>query len=174
MAIFDLALAVLRQRTSMKWTRFAPDVLPMWVAEMDILPPPGVTAAVQHILEIGDMGYPGYDSLPRAFADFAATTWGHTLDAKKLLPCADVVSGMAVLVEAFTPARSSIVINTPIYPPFRVSGAVGERPLVEAGMTPEGGWTSRRSKPPSLRRVSLAICCATRTTRTARCPHLRS
>jgi cystathionine beta-lyase len=138
MAILDLDLDLLRLRTSMKWTRFGPDVLPMWVAEMDLLSPPGVTRAMQHILEIGDMGYPGYDSLPCAFADFAAATWGHTLDAKKLLPCADVVSGMAVLVDAFTPVGSSIVINTPIYPPFRVSGAVGERPLVEATMTPEG------------------------------------
>src|SRR5487761_2750533 len=138
MAILDLDLDVLRQRTSMKWTRFAPDVLPLWVAEMDVLSPPGVAAAMRHALEIGDLGYPGYDSLPRAFADFAAATWGLTLDATKLLPCADVVSGMAVLVDAFTPAGSSIVINTPIYPPFRVSGAVGERPLVEALMTPDG------------------------------------
>ena len=138
MAIFDLGLDVLTQRTSMKWTRFAPDVLPMWVAEMDVLSPPGVTRAMQHILEIGDLGYPGYDSLPTAFADFAAATWGLELDARRLLPCADVVSGMAVLVDAFTPAGSSIVINSPIYPPFRVSGAVGSRPLVEAGLTSEG------------------------------------
>jgi cystathionine beta-lyase len=138
MAILDLDLDLLRQRTSMKWTRFAPDVLPMWVAEMDVLSPPGVVDAMHHVLEIGDLGYPGYDSLPRAFADFAAATWGLDLDAKKLMPCADVVSGMAVLVDAFTPAGSGIVINTPIYPPFRVSGAVGERPLVEAVMTAEG------------------------------------
>ena len=138
MAILDLDLDVLRQRTSMKWTRFAPDVLPLWVAEMDVLSPPGVTAALLHALEIGDLGYPGYDSLPRAFAEFAAALWGLTLDATKLLPCADVVSGMAVLVDAFTPAECSIVINTPIYPPFRVSGAVGERPLVEAVITPDG------------------------------------
>jgi cystathionine beta-lyase len=106
MAILDLDLDLLRQRTSMKWTRFAPDVLPMWVAEMDLLSPPGVTGAVQHVLEIGDMGYPGYDSLPRAFADFAHALWGLTLDAKTLMPCADVVTGMAVLVDAFTPAGS--------------------------------------------------------------------
>ncbi|HSN11439.1 MAG TPA: aminotransferase class I/II-fold pyridoxal phosphate-dependent enzyme [Propionibacteriaceae bacterium] len=138
MAILDLDLDVLRQRTSMKWTRFEPDVLPLWVAEMDVLSPPGVTRAMQHVLEIGDFGYPGYESLPRAFAAFAETTWGLALDAKKLMPCADVVSGMAVLVDAFTPAGSGIVINTPIYPPFRVSGAVGERHLVEARMTAEG------------------------------------
>ncbi|MHB1008526.1 MAG: MalY/PatB family protein [Propionibacteriaceae bacterium] len=138
MAILDLDLDVLRQRTSMKWTRFEPDVLPLWVAEMDVLPPPGITRAMRHVLEIGDLGYPGYDSLPRAFAAFAEATWGLRLDAAKIMPCADVVSGMAVLVDAFTPAGSGIVINTPIYPPFRVSGAVGDRHLVEAVLTSEG------------------------------------
>lgn len=138
MAILDLDLDLLRKRTSMKWTRFEANVLPMWVAEMDVLSPPGVTAAMQHVFEIGDLGYPGYESLPRAFADFAASAWGLGLEPSQLLPCADVVSGMAVLVGAFTPAKSSIVINTPIYPPFRGSGSVGGRSLVEASMTPEG------------------------------------
>ncbi len=138
MAIFDLDLDTLQRRTSMKWTRFAPDVLPMWVAEMDILPPPGVAAALRHAVEIGDFGYPGYDSLPRAFASFAVDTWGLELDKRQLMPCADVVSGMATIVDAFTPAGSSIVVNPPIYPPFRVSGAVGGRPLVEADVTSEG------------------------------------
>ena len=155
MAILDLDLDLLRQRTSMKWTRFAPDVLPMWVAEMDLLSPPGVTGAMQHVLEIGDMGYPGYDSLPRAFADFAHALWGLTLDAKKLMPCADVVTGMAVLVDAFTPAGSGIVINTPIYPPFRVSGAVGERPLVEATMT-SGGRLDLESLEAAFSRADVA------------------
>lgn len=138
MAIFDLDLDTLRQRTSMKWTRFAPDVLPMWVAEMDILPPPGVAAAMRHVLEIGDMGYPGYDSLPRAFVAFAGDTWDLDLAPRQVMPCADVVSGMATLVDAFTPAGSSIVVNPPIYPPFRVSGSVGGRSLVEAAMTEDG------------------------------------
>ncbi len=138
MAIFDIDLDTLRQRTSMKWTRFAPDVLPMWVAEMDVVPSPGVTRALQHAVEIGDLGYPGYESLPRAFRAFAADTWGLSLTQRQVMPCADVVSGMAVLVEAFTDPGSSIVVNPPIYPPFRSSGGVGGRALVEAAMTPEG------------------------------------
>lgn len=138
MAIFDLGLDVLTQRTSMKWTRYASDVLPMWVAEMDVVPPPGVAAALRHAIEIGDFGYPGYDALPRAFADFAAATWGLELEPKRLMPCADVVSGMATLIDAFTPAGCGVVINTPIYPPFRSSGSVGDRPLVEAPLTSDG------------------------------------
>ena len=37
----------LRQdRTSVKWVAFAPDVLPLWVAEMDAAPCPAVVEAV--------------------------------------------------------------------------------------------------------------------------------
>ena len=31
-----LSLEQLRRRTSMKWRRYAADVLPLWVAEMDV------------------------------------------------------------------------------------------------------------------------------------------
>ena len=32
--------AQLRGRTSLKWQHHGPDVLPLWVAEMDVLPAP--------------------------------------------------------------------------------------------------------------------------------------
>ena len=44
MAIFDIPLENLRRRRSIKWARFAPDVLPMFVAEMDAKPVPAVVA----------------------------------------------------------------------------------------------------------------------------------
>ena len=35
-----------RDRTSVKWTLWGPDVLPLWVAEMDAAPCPAVVEAV--------------------------------------------------------------------------------------------------------------------------------
>ena len=138
MAIFDLGLDVLRQRTSMKWGRYDPDVLPLWVAEMDVAVSPGVRAAFEHALAVGDLGYPGYDALPRAFVRFAQDSWGLPLDQRRAMPCADVVSGMANLIDHLTPRDAAVVINPPVYPPFRVSGSVNGRRLVEVPMTPAG------------------------------------
>ncbi len=136
--IFDLGLDVLRARTSMKWTRHAPDVLPLWVAEMDVAVPPGVRAAFDHLLDVGDLGYPGYDSLPQAFVRFAADAWGLRLEQRRVMPCADVVTGMAELVDHLTPPDAKVVINPPVYPPFRVSGSVRGRRLVEVPVTEAG------------------------------------
>ncbi len=138
MAIFDLGLDVLRQRTSMKWTRYDADVLPLWVAEMDVAVPPGVRAAFDSILRVGDLGYPGYDSLPRAFVRYAAAAWDQQLDQRRVMPCADVMSGITHLIDLLTPADSEVVINPPVYTPFRAAGATRGRRLLEVPLTPAG------------------------------------
>jgi cystathionine beta-lyase len=46
-----------RDRTSVKWLAYEPDVLPLWVAEMDALPCPAVVEAVSAALARGDTGY---------------------------------------------------------------------------------------------------------------------
>ena len=138
MAIFDLGLDTLRQRTSMKWIRYDADVLPLWVAEMDVAVPPGVRATFDHVLSIGDMGYPGYDSLPRAFVRYAADTWNLHLDQRRVLPCADVMTGITHLIDLLTPAGAQVVINPPVYTPFWVAAATRGRRLLEVPLTGEG------------------------------------
>lgn len=138
MAIFDVPLAVLRQRTSMKWTRYPADVLPMWVAEMDCLPSPGVRRALEHAVRIGDLGYPGYDALPQAFVRFARDWWGLDLDQAQTMPCSDVVAGMSDLVDQLTSPGAEVVINTPVYPPFRLCATTRGRRAVEVPTTADG------------------------------------
>ncbi len=46
-----------RDRTSVKWVASAPDVLPLWVAEMDADPCPAVVDAVTAAVRRGDTGY---------------------------------------------------------------------------------------------------------------------
>lgn len=138
MAIFDVPLDVLRQRTSVKWRRFEPDVLPMFVAEMDARLSPAVAQRLRHIIEIGDTGYPEQRDYEEAFARFAAGRWGWDLPVDLIRPCGDVMGGMEALVLALTQPGDAVVINPPIYPPFR--GVLGEtgRSALEAPLTPAG------------------------------------
>ena len=46
----QLTLEQLRTRTSMKWTAHPADVLPLWVAEMDVMLAPAVADAVHRAL----------------------------------------------------------------------------------------------------------------------------
>ena len=42
----DVSLERLRRRRTAKWSRYGPDVLPMWVAEMDFAVAPAVRRAI--------------------------------------------------------------------------------------------------------------------------------
>ncbi|MDR1449362.1 MAG: aminotransferase class I/II-fold pyridoxal phosphate-dependent enzyme [Propionibacteriaceae bacterium] len=138
MTVFDVPLSQLRQRQSMKWTRYPPDVLPLWVAELDAYLSPGVKAALTRAVEIGDFGYHGAPILEAAWRRYAADTWGLSLAPEQVTGCGDVMSGMAAIVQHLTPAGSAIATTTPIYRPFRPAGRVGGRRLVTCAMTPAG------------------------------------
>jgi cystathionine beta-lyase len=72
----QLTLEQLRQRTSMKWRTHPADVLPLWVAEMDVPLAPPVHRAVREALDRGDTGYPAGTAYAEAYAAFAAERWG--------------------------------------------------------------------------------------------------
>ena len=111
----ELSLPELRARTSLKWSAYGPDVLPLWVAEMDAPLAPAVTRVLQDVAASGDLGYPATDSaLEDAFRAFARGRWAWEPGAA--LPVADVMTGV---VEALRLTRRDVVIVTPpVYPPF--------------------------------------------------------
>ncbi|MDR1387821.1 MAG: aminotransferase class I/II-fold pyridoxal phosphate-dependent enzyme [Propionibacteriaceae bacterium] len=138
MTIFDVGLDVLRQRQSMKWTRYPDDVLPLWVAEMDCRLSPGARAALERAVEIGDFGYHGRLALEPAWIRYAEQTWGLRLSDQQVAACGNVMAGMTALVEHLTPPGSVIATTTPIYAPFRPAATVAGRRLATVSMTPAG------------------------------------
>ena len=92
---FDVPLEALRRRTSEKWRRYPADVLPLFVAEMDVVPPEPVVRAVHDALTSGDTGYEGDRGYVEAFAGFADERWGWAVDpgTARLVP--DVMQGVA-------------------------------------------------------------------------------
>jgi cystathionine beta-lyase len=138
MPVFDVPLTVLRQRQSMKWTRYPADVLPLWVAEIDALLSPGVQAAMTRAITVGDFGYHGAPRLEPAWLRYSHDAWGLDLVENQVTTCADVMSAMATVVRHLTPPGAVIATTTPIYPPFRAAGSVDQHPLVTVDMTPDG------------------------------------
>ena len=81
MTIFDtVPLDQLRRRTSEKWRHYPPDVLPLFVAEMDVPQPEPVVRAVTDAMRLGDTGYPSGTAYAEAMAAFAADRWDWTVD----------------------------------------------------------------------------------------------
>lgn len=108
----------LRQRRSVKWREFPPDVLPMRIAEMDTPLAEPVAAALRAAIDRGDTGYAFAGRLPAAFAGFAARHYGWHPDpaAARLVP--DVMSGVTEILQIITKSGDRVVVNTPGYPPF--------------------------------------------------------
>ncbi len=134
-----LTVAQLRGRAAMKWQAYPPDVLPLWVAEMDVLPVPEVVEAVTAAVRAGDTGYPRRDTeYPDAFAGFAAARWGWAPEAADTVVCADVMTGIRGLLLTATDPGGRVVIPSPVYPPFTgMTREIGRQPvpvpLLESG-----------------------------------------
>ncbi len=137
-APFDVPLDQLRARTSEKWRRYPPDVLPLFVAEMDVVPPEPVARAVHDALTSGDTGYESGRDYAEAFASFADERWGWTVDtaAARLVP--DVMQGVAHVLRLLTDPGDAVVIAPPVYPPFRAFVEHAGRRVVTAPLTPAG------------------------------------
>ena len=117
---WDLTDAELRAAGSVKWTWDGPDVLPAWVAEMDVRPAPVVLAAVQDAVGRGMFGYPPRDDvtgLPEATAAFLHRRFGLAVDPDRVVLCGDVMAGVRLTLDALC-EPAPVVVPVPSYPPF--------------------------------------------------------
>ena len=132
MPILSLTEAELRRRTSLKWRTYDPDVLPLWVAEMDVAMHPAVIEALTTAAERGDTGYPYGRGYAEAFAAMASSVWGLELDAdRQIKQGGDVMNSILAVLSVTTEPGDAVVINPPIYPPFRQVVTGYGRRLVE-------------------------------------------
>ncbi len=133
-------LETLRARTSVKWTAFPADVLPLFIAEMDYPLAPVVASAMIERIAASDTGYasaPG--AIGEAYAQFAARTWGWTVHPARVRTTTDVsVAIVEVLRQVIAPG-DAVVITPPVYPPFfdlvpEAGGVAVEVPLADDGV----------------------------------------
>lgn len=127
-------LTVLRRRGSYKWSHHPPDVLAAWVAEMDFPVAEPVRAALAAVVADGDLGYAplGADGgLDAMAATWLAERFGWAVEPAAVMVVADAMKGVEAAVLACTRPGDSVVIQTPIYPPFISAVTDAGRVLVE-------------------------------------------
>lgn len=137
--LLDLPLETLRaERTSIKWRLFDADVLPLWIAEMDVRPCPAVVDAVTAATSRGDTGYAGSGAYAAALAELAAAEWGWTLDPTTVVQVADVLTGLGHLLRLLTDPGGPVVVSPPVYNAFYDLVRATDRTVVEAPLTDTG------------------------------------
>ncbi|MDX2677899.1 MalY/PatB family protein [Streptomyces soliscabiei] len=134
-----LTLDRLRCRTSMKWRTHPADVLPLWVAEMDVPLAEPVVRAVTEALALGDTGYPAGTAYAEALAGFAAKRWGWDgLAVERTAIVPDVMLGVVEMLKLVTGPGDPVVVNPPVYPPFFQFVEHMDRRIAEAPLDDDG------------------------------------
>ncbi|PAZ10103.1 cystathionine beta-lyase [Streptomyces sp. SA15] len=134
-----LDLDRLRRRTSMKWRTYPEDVLPLWVAEMDVPLAEPVVRAVTDALALGDTGYPVGTAYAEALAAFADKRWGWDgLAVERTAIVPDVMLGVVEMLKLVTGPGDPVVVNPPVYPPFVQFVGNMDRQVVEAPLGADG------------------------------------
>jgi cystathionine beta-lyase len=135
----ELTWAQLRLRTSMKWRAHPADVLPLWVAEMDVNLPPTVADALRRAIDIGDTGYPSGTAFAEAVSEFASRRWQwHDLEVARTALVPDVMLGVVETLRLVTDRGDTVVVNPPVYAPFYAFVSHDGRRVLEAPLSAEG------------------------------------
>jgi cysteine-S-conjugate beta-lyase len=129
----ELTLEQLRLRTSMKWRAHPDDVLPLWVAEMDVKLAPTVADALRRAIDNGDTGYPCGTALAEAVSEFASRRWQwHDLEVSRTAIVPDVMLGIVEMLRLITDRGDAVIVNPPVYAPFYAFVSHDGRRVIEA------------------------------------------
>ncbi|HEX5801495.1 MAG TPA: PatB family C-S lyase [Azospira sp.] len=130
-----------RAGDSIKWSRYAgaanPDILPLWIADMDFAAPPAVIAALQRRVAHGVFGYAGPSpALIEATIGHLERHYGWRIEPDWLVWLPGLVSGLNLACRA---VDGAVLTATPVYPPFMSAPRFSGRTLATVPLRLDGG-----------------------------------
>ena len=130
----------LRSLTCIKWTRYGEDVIPAWVADMDLAPAPAIVEALRGLVERGDFGYnfAAAAQLPETFSTWEQQHFGWRPDPERTRVFCDVMQAVDTTVWLHTEPGEGVVLFTPVYHPFFPTVTSTGRRIVECPLEPDG------------------------------------
>ena len=115
----DFDITTLRARRTNKWHKFADDVLPAWVADMDFGVAPPITAAMKRLTDNQEYGYAAREGvLAAAFVRRMESHFGWHTDPADTVAIGDLVQATFSSVMAFSEPGDAVLLQLPSYPPF--------------------------------------------------------
>ncbi|HEV8531674.1 MAG TPA: PatB family C-S lyase [Methylomirabilota bacterium] len=108
-----------RPTESTKWHKFPPDVLPLWVADMDFPSPEVVTRALRERVEHGVFGY-GVEQpeFHEVMCERLLKHRGWKVEPEALVLLPGVIPGFNVACRAFSAPGDGLLTLLPVYPPI--------------------------------------------------------
>src|SRR5438309_725991 len=142
---YDFDRLVDRRHTdSSKWQKYGPDIVPLWVADMDFRAPEPVIRALRERVEHGVFGYLTFEQpeFHQLFADRLLKRYGWRVSPDAVVIIPGVIPGFNVAGRVLAAPGDGLVLQTPVYPPIlRAAGNMGltreEAPLARR---PDGSY----------------------------------
>ena len=120
-----------------------PDMIPMWVADMDFPSPPAVQRALERVAAQGTWGYTISDEEDaKPLCAYWARRHGVRIAPEETIMSPCVVAGLKLCVRVLTMPGDGVLITTPVYGPFYAAIRENGRTVVESPLAQDaqGVW----------------------------------
>lgn len=128
---------------SYKWDSVPePDMIPLWVADMDFKTAPCVIEALARRVDHGVFGYTLVDdSYYEALTGWFASRHGYDIDSRMVIYTSGVVPAISAIIKALARPGEGVIVQTPVYNCFfssiRNNGCrIVESPLLREDLSP--------------------------------------
>ena len=122
---YDASTELLRMRLGngigTKWTRYGPDVIPLWIADMDFGVSPEVRSQLISVIDDFGLGYSSqqlWDSTIKTFSARYEKLYGCYLSPEHTLLVTDVVQAIYLAITTLSNPGDKVIVQSPVYPPF--------------------------------------------------------
>ena len=107
------------------------DLLSLWVADMDFATPDFIIDALKRRLDHPVLGYPvQYDGYWQSAVDWIRSHHGWQVEREWMRYIPGIVKGIGMVVNVFTKPGDKIIIQPPVYHPFRLVPEHNDREIV--------------------------------------------
>lgn len=104
---------------SAKWNWFDPDVLPLWVADMDFASPEPVLRALEERVRHGIFGYMmNSPELRHVICERMARLYGWSVQPDEIVFVPRLITGLSLALRAYGQPGDNALMQTPVYMPF--------------------------------------------------------
>lgn len=116
------------------------NLIPLWVADMDFLSPPAITDAIIERAQHGVFGYtcPSQDYY-NSIINWVENKHDWKIKQEWISFIPGIVKGIAFVLDCFSKKEDSVLIQPPVYHPFRLVPEMHQRKVVNNSLVLEAG-----------------------------------
>lgn len=134
----------LRRLAGAKWNYYNPEVLPLWVADMDFPVAEPIRQAIRDYTLSDDFGYPvstGIPGLLQSLSDHFERRHGVRFAPEQIYPTSGIIPALYLGTTALAGPGDEVIVQPPVYPPFAGAVKATGRSLVDNPMKlQDGRW----------------------------------